>query len=89
MEKLNIEGECCADMEKKNLFRQPIVIVFGVAAIIAAGLSFKWPAIVALGIAPLLLSVAPCALMCAVGMCGIGNSKTRATAPKSTQDNNS
>lgn len=43
-------------------------------AVIGAGmvLSWGWPA--AVGVAPLILSVAPCALMCAVGLCMRGDS---------------
>ena len=34
-----------------------------------AGLYFNWSGLVAAGIAPLLLSLAPCAAMCALGLC--------------------
>lgn len=49
--------------------RQPLVLIAAAALIIGAGLYLNWPAIVGLGIAPLILTFAPCALMCAVGLC--------------------
>lgn len=39
------------------------------AAIAALGIAFNWSWLVAVGIAPVLLSVAPCAAMCALGLC--------------------
>ncbi len=38
-------------------------------AIIGAGLALGWNWVVAAGLAPLLLSLAPCAAMCALGVC--------------------
>jgi hypothetical protein len=39
------------------------------AAVVVAGLAFKWSWLVAAGIAPVLLSVLPCVAMCALGLC--------------------
>lgn len=89
MKNSKLEDACCAHTETKFLLRRPIFIVFTVVAVTAAGLYFKWPSIVALGFVPFILSIAPCVLMCVVGMCGMGNSKTEATAPNRIQDNNS
>jgi hypothetical protein len=44
------------------------LIVLTVLAI-GAGLAMNWSWLVAAGIAPLLLAVAPCAAMCALGLC--------------------
>ena len=44
-----------------------IAILAGVAMI--AGLAFNWSWLVAAGIAPVLLSLLPCAAMCALGLC--------------------
>lgn len=41
-------------------------------AVIAAGLALGWNWVVAIGLAPIVLAVAPCALMCALGMCMMG-----------------
>lgn len=38
-------------------------------AILGTGMFFNWGWLVAAGIAPLLLALAPCAAMCALGMC--------------------
>ena len=38
-------------------------------AIIGTGLALSWNWVVAAGFAPLLLSLAPCAAMCALGVC--------------------
>ena len=39
------------------------------AVIVAAGLAFNWSWLAAAGIAPVLLSLLPCAAMCALGLC--------------------
>lgn len=44
------------------------LIVLGVAALAGAAV-LNWGWLVALGIAPLLLALAPCAAMCALGLC--------------------
>lgn len=38
-------------------------------AIIGAGLAMNWSWLVAAGIAPILVALAPCAAMCALGLC--------------------
>lgn len=47
--------------------RRGIIILAGVA--LGTGLVFNWSWLVAAGIAPLLIALAPCALMCAAGLC--------------------
>lgn len=37
--------------------------------IVGAGLALNWSWLVAAGIAPILLALAPCAAMCALGLC--------------------
>jgi hypothetical protein len=39
------------------------------AGVIAIALAWQWSWLVVLGVAPLLLSLAPCAAMCALGLC--------------------
>jgi hypothetical protein len=46
-------------------------ILFGLAAI-GGGMAMNWNTVVALGLAPLLLGVLPCVVMCAMGMCMSG-----------------
>ncbi len=86
MKNSTMEDACCADAEKKSLFRQPLTIVLGMSAIIGTGLYLNWPSIVALGFAPLILSLAPCALMCAVGICGMAKTKKTPSELKPNQD---
>lgn len=57
--------------------RQSIFFVAAVGAVSGLGLYLNWPAIVALGLAPLVLAIAPCVLMCAVGLCGITADKNK------------
>jgi len=38
-------------------------------AALGAGMYFKWGWLVAVGVAPLLVAIAPCAIMCALGLC--------------------
>lgn len=58
--------------------RRPIVLVAAAALIIGAGLYLNWPAVVGLGLAPLILTFAPCALMCAFGLCAMSGNKNKA-----------
>lgn len=44
------------------------LIVLGVLAV-GAAIALNWGWLVAVGIAPLLLALAPCAAMCALGLC--------------------
>lgn len=44
------------------------LIVLALAAL-ASGVALNWSWLVAAGVAPILLAVAPCAVMCALGLC--------------------
>jgi hypothetical protein len=46
-------------------------LLFGTVPI-AAGLAWQWSWLTAIGLAPVLLSVAPCLAMCALGLCSAG-----------------
>ena len=50
-----------------------VLLVLG-SLVLTIGAALNWSWLVAVGIAPLLLSFAPCALMCAVGMCSMKKS---------------
>ena len=54
-----------------------LAIVTGVIGLTAYS---SWGRLVAAGLAPLLLSVAPCVVMCALGMCTMGM-KSKANVP--------
>lgn len=45
-------------------------------AVLGAGAALNWGWLVAIGIAPILVTVAPCAIMCALGLCMRGGGKT-------------
>ena len=51
-------------------------LIIGGIAIVAAGLALGWNWLTAIGAAPIILSLAPCAAMCALGACAMmrGNS---------------
>ena len=65
---------------------QPILLVASGALIIGAGLYLNWPAIAALGLAPLILTFAPCALMCALGLCAMSASRNKSDGKPPVQD---
>ena len=54
-----------------------VLLAFG-ALVLIIGAAFNWGWLVAAGVAPILLALAPCAIMCALGLCAvkmIGGSK--------------
>lgn len=53
--------------------RRQALMLAGFAAI-GGGAAFNWDWLVAVGAAPLILSLAPCAAMCALGLCMRGGS---------------
>jgi hypothetical protein len=54
--------------------RRSLWLVAGLA--LAAGLALKWDWLVAAGVAPVILSLLPCAAVCALGFCAV-----KATSP--------
>ena len=61
----------------KGALGQPVYLVAVAALIIGSGLYLNWATMVALGFAPLILTLAPCALMCAFGLCGMAGRKNK------------
>lgn len=59
--------------------RRGFIALAGVAFV--AGAAFHWDWLVAAGIAPLLVALAPCALMCALGLCMRGTGGTSCSSP--------
>ena len=45
------------------------VLVLAAVAVFIAAAAFNWSWLVAVGMAPLLLALAPCAVMCALSLC--------------------
>ena len=63
-------------------FRLPLgrrVLMIAAMAIIGAGLWLNWGWVAAIGAAPLILALAPCAVMCGLGLCMMGGSKSCAS----------
>lgn len=61
--------------------RRIVLLAGGVT--LGAGLAFNWGWLTAAGIAPILLGLAPCAAMCALGLCmGGGGAKSCLTHGK-------
>lgn len=55
-------------------------------AILGVGSALNWGWLVAVGIAPLLITLAPCAVMCAIGVCCMkGGGKSCSSGDKSTK----
>lgn len=45
-------------------------------AVIGAGMALNWDWLTAVGVAPLILALAPCAVMCGLGLCMMKGSKS-------------
>lgn len=56
----------------------PRGLLIGGLVIVATGLALGWNWVVAAGLAPIILSLAPCAVMCALGMCMMGRGRSAA-----------
>ena len=44
-------------------------LIFLAVAVVGAGATFNWGWLVAIGIAPIILALAPCVVMCGLGLC--------------------
>lgn len=58
-------------------------LILGAMALIGAGLWLNWGWVAAIGAAPPILALAPCAVMCGLGLCMKGGSKRCAAAKSS------
>lgn len=59
-------------------------VLIGIAAVaLVGGAALNWGWLVAVGAAPLILALAPCAAMCALGMCMKGKGKEKAVPGQS------
>lgn len=55
-------------------------------AVLGAGAALNWGWLVAIGVAPILLALAPCAVMCAVGLCAMkGGGKSCSSGDQSAK----
>lgn len=73
-------------MSEQNVLRHYLTgrrgLVILSAAIAAAGVAISWNWLAAAGIAPILLALAPCAAMCALGLCMNKKAKSSPSADK-------
>lgn len=53
---------------RRYLTKRNLLALLAVA-VVGAGLALNWGWLVAAGIAPILIALAPCAAMCALGLC--------------------
>jgi len=62
-----IETACCAPSPRKSFFRRP----WGISGLLLAPIALYagWDWLVATGLAAVLIGVAPCLGMCALGLC--------------------
>lgn len=67
-------------------------LILAAIVLTAAGMATNWGWLVAVGAAPLILSLAPCIAMCGLGLCMMSGSKSCASktgaaeTPRSTTD---
>jgi len=61
-------------------------LILSAVAILGAGTALNWDWLVAVGIAPIILTLAPCAVMCALGLCIKGAGKSCSSDNQNTKD---
>jgi hypothetical protein len=67
---LRAHETCTCRPSVLNRFGRHRLLLGGIAfALLAAGFVWQWSWLVAIGVAPLLISAAPCVAMCALGLC--------------------
>lgn len=69
---------CCASTGGGGMNRRALYIGLGVVG--AAGLVLGWDWLAAVGAASVILAVAPCLIMCALGLCASHQTKTEVAA---------
>lgn len=60
-------------------------MIFLAIAVLGAGAALNWGWLVAIGVAPILLALAPCAAMCALGLCMKGGGKSCSSGDQSAK----
>ena len=66
-------GFASAGSRPQWLTRRRLLVV-GAATVIGSGMALNWGWITAIGLAPILITLAPCAAMCGLGLCMKGGS---------------
>lgn len=80
---------CCATPDKSRSSKLPAWatrnrLMMASGAVVVGGMALNWGWLTAIGVAPILLAVAPCGIMCALGMCATGMKKPLAAATIAT-----
>jgi len=75
MEKANPSlGREWLNLARYYLSNRWVLLALG-SAVLTGGAALNWGWLVAVGLAPILLALAPCAIMCAVGLCAVRGKK--------------
>jgi len=64
--------------------RHRLILASAGIAVTGAGLALGWDWLSAVGIAPLIVTAAPCLIMCALGMCMMGRGNQAGSNPGTT-----
>jgi hypothetical protein len=64
-------------------------LIIGGIVVVAAGLALGWNWLTEIGVAPVILSLAPCAAMCAVGACAMMRGNASCAKPGSLDQSKS
>ena len=67
------------DSIRRTLLAPRGLVILGIA-IIAGGLALGWGWLTAVGLAPIILALAPCAAMCAIGVCAMSRRRASPTS---------
>ena len=71
-----------SDFMRRWLTGRRGLIIGGIAAV-GGGLALGWDWLTAIGVAPIILALAPCAVMCALGACAMMKVSSAGAAPSS------
>ena len=63
-------------------------LIIGGIVVVVAGLALGWSWLSAIGVAPIILSLAPCAAMCAVGACAMMRGNASCAKPGAVEQSN-
>lgn len=61
--------QICCEAPSHSILRDWRLWLAVAAVAVVGGLAFNWSWFIAVGVAPLLLSLLPCVVMCALGLC--------------------
>lgn len=73
-------GRAVLNATRYYLGNRRVLLILG-AVVLLAGIGLNWGWLVAAGIAPILLSTLPCLVMCGLGLCMMGRSCEKKSAP--------